>query len=331
MKLLILTQKVDSHDAILGFFHRWIEEFAKHCERVTVICLEKGTYDLPENVKVLSLGKEEGKGRLAYLLNFYTYIWRERRHYDRVFVHMNQMYVILGFVWWKLWRKRTALWYVHRATSLSLRVATFLVDVVFSASSKSFRIKTGKLRIVGHGIDTTQFSLAPERTGVYRMVTAGRISPTKNIDRLIEITRTLDEGELIVAGEPVTVADQVYLADIQESLRQSPCSRVSFRGALAHEEMPEFLRSADLFLNLSDTGSLDKAVLEAMAAGLEILTANAAFHDLLSPTQLTTGEVSDAVSKIKHLMGRRVRREDLRSMIISQHSLKKLIPQLLNF
>jgi hypothetical protein len=60
MKLLIITQKVDINDPILGFFHRWIEEFAKHCEKITVICLYKGTYNLPNNVKVLSLGKEEG-------------------------------------------------------------------------------------------------------------------------------------------------------------------------------------------------------------------------------------------------------------------------------
>ena len=61
MKLLIITQKVDINDPVLGFFHRWLEEFAKHYEFVTVICLEKGEHRLPENVKVLSLGKEKLK------------------------------------------------------------------------------------------------------------------------------------------------------------------------------------------------------------------------------------------------------------------------------
>ena len=59
MKILICTQKVDLNDDILGFFHSWIAEFAKQCEKVTVICLYKGEYDLPGNVKVLSLGKEK--------------------------------------------------------------------------------------------------------------------------------------------------------------------------------------------------------------------------------------------------------------------------------
>ena len=59
MKLLILTQKVDKNDPILGFFHRWVEEFARHCEQVTVIALGVGEYDLPQNVRVFSLGKEQ--------------------------------------------------------------------------------------------------------------------------------------------------------------------------------------------------------------------------------------------------------------------------------
>lgn len=29
VKLLIITQKIDINDPILGFFHKWIEEFAK--------------------------------------------------------------------------------------------------------------------------------------------------------------------------------------------------------------------------------------------------------------------------------------------------------------
>lgn len=101
MNLLILTQKVDKNDSNLGFFHRWLEEFSKKCEKVTVICLYKGEYSLPNNVRILSLGKEKGVCRLKYLFNFYKYIFKYRREYDSVFVHMNQIYMILGGSWWK--------------------------------------------------------------------------------------------------------------------------------------------------------------------------------------------------------------------------------------
>jgi len=59
MKLLIVTQKVDIQDDNLGFFHRWIEGFAEHYESIVVICLQKREFNLPANVRVLSLGKEK--------------------------------------------------------------------------------------------------------------------------------------------------------------------------------------------------------------------------------------------------------------------------------
>ena len=96
MKLLIITQVIDKNHPVLGFFHRWVEEFAVHCEHVHVICLQKGVFDLPVNVTVHSLGKEDGVSRATYLLRFYKNIWQLRHEYDSVFVHMNQLYVLLG-------------------------------------------------------------------------------------------------------------------------------------------------------------------------------------------------------------------------------------------
>jgi len=106
MKLLILTQKIDINDPVLGFFHKWAEEFSKKYEKLTVICLEKGEYKLPDNVKVLSLGKETGKSRLKYVFLFYKYIWLERKNYDVVFAHMNQEYIILDGNFGDSWAKR---------------------------------------------------------------------------------------------------------------------------------------------------------------------------------------------------------------------------------
>ena len=119
MKLLIVTQKVNKNDPILGFFYNWIIKFSEEFESVVVICLEEGdeVADLPHNVKVLSLGKESGKSRIKYLIRFYKYIWSERGNYDVVFVHMNQIYVVLGGVLWHLLSKKIALWYTHKETS----------------------------------------------------------------------------------------------------------------------------------------------------------------------------------------------------------------------
>ena len=62
MKLLVIAQKVDINDDLLGAFHNWIAGFAMRYEKVTVICLSEGEYDLPSNVKVLNLGKQNNGG-----------------------------------------------------------------------------------------------------------------------------------------------------------------------------------------------------------------------------------------------------------------------------
>jgi len=54
---------MDSSDAVLGFVHQWVSEFAKQFERISVICLERGINNPPSNVKVYSLGKESGRSR----------------------------------------------------------------------------------------------------------------------------------------------------------------------------------------------------------------------------------------------------------------------------
>src|SRR3989344_2157532 len=95
-RLLIITQIIDVEDPVLGFFHDWVVEFSKHFQSIIAIALKTAKANLPENVKVLSLGKEKGKSRIKCIFNFLRYIVRNRRDYDAVFVHMNQEYILLG-------------------------------------------------------------------------------------------------------------------------------------------------------------------------------------------------------------------------------------------
>jgi hypothetical protein len=147
MNLLVTTQIVDSTDPRLGFFHQWLEEFAKHCEHVEVICLYEGTHALPQNVSVHSLGKEKrAASSVAYAYRFLRLSYKLRNQYSAVFVHMNPEYVVLGSVFWCLWNKRIGLWYLHKSVNLKLRLATLLADVIFTASEESFRLKSRNYR-----------------------------------------------------------------------------------------------------------------------------------------------------------------------------------------
>lgn len=280
MKLLIITQVVDSEHPVLGFFHRWLLEFSKHVEELHVIALQVGTHDLPENVHIHSLGKEEGVGKLVYLYRFYKYIFSLK--YDHVFVHMNQIYVLLGWKWWKLLGKKVGLWYVHRKVSLSLHFATVFTDHVFTTSSESFRINTKKRTCLGHGIDMKQFAVI-ERTYVdeLRIMTSGRVTETKRISEIIDAVKELHKnGEnvsLSIVGGPVTKEDVAY----EKRLREGAPDFISFVGNVPHRELPSILAKHDVFVNLSNTGSKDKAVLEALATGMPVVSSNVAFKGVL--------------------------------------------------
>lgn len=335
MKLLIVTQKVNKDDPILGFFHRWIIEFAKHCESVVVICLEKGVYDLPANVKVLSLGKENGVSRLEYLRRFYSYIWKERRNYDVVFVHMNPIYVILGGFLWKILGKKVSLWYTHKNVDWKLRIAEKLVHKIFTASKESFRLVSKKVQVMGHGIDVDVFapsSASDINRQNNQIVSVGRISSTKNQLSMIkgfEILKSLGyNGNLSIVGGPITADDIKYYKDLKEYVRSNDLQDfVNFKGPISPDGVVDIYRQADVFINLSSTGSMDKAVLEAMACNLKVITSNEAFKNILPSENLTDGTSQDIATKI-NIISKRPIDSHWRDYVISNHSLSSLIGHL---
>lgn len=342
MKLLIVTQKVDQDDPILGFFHDWIIEFARNCQQVIVICLEKGKVALPDNVTVLSLGKETKISRLSYIVNFYRYIYSRKNDYDAVFVHMNQIYIILGFWLWKFFHKKTALWYTHKAVTPSLRVATSLVDMIFTASPESFRLQNKKVHVVGHGIDTAK--LVPASPGSYEakqdfsIITVGRISRVKNQHVLVEAVESLKKKgitvNLIIIGGPVTRDDMIYLDQLKRLVLDFGLESVTFLGSLSHDKILYHLHKSDLFVNLSDTGSLDKAVLEAIASAILVISSNKAFRSILEPFDLSLNDNSPVVlaEKIVDIKNNPDEYKKslipLRNIVAENHDLKKLIKKI---
>ncbi len=365
MKLLIITQKVDEQDSILGFFHRWIEEFAKHCEKVTVICLYEGKHNLPKNVKVLSLGKEkyirkrcdleggacDGKrssleenifSKITYTYRFYRYIWSERKNYDSVFVHMNPIYAVLGGIFWRLLGKKIVLWYTHKNVDLKLRIAEKFTHNILTASKESFRLKSNKVKIMGHGIDTEKFKPVNEnkkQLDFIRIVTVGRISPVKDYETLVSaVQATVQENILVhveVIGDVGTPEQKEYLHNIKTIIKEKKLeNRFSFIGSIPNKELPQYLERADVFINMSHTGSLDKAILEAMAVKLLILTCNEALLGVLGEYSdilvFTKGDFDELAQKISFVQNMDEQKKEeitkrLRNIVIEKHNIEKLM------
>jgi glycosyltransferase involved in cell wall biosynthesis len=236
---------------------------------------------------------------------------------------------------WKVWGKKIGLWYVHRSVTLSLRKATMLVDYVFTTSSESFRINTPKRLTLGHGIDMDTFTAAVhERSDVLRLLTVGRIAESKNIAAMIEAVSAIHKEGIAVTfsivGAGVLDADGVYEETLRTLVRERSLDAVvHFEGAVTQSELPACLSKADVFLNLSATSSVDKAVLEALACGVPVVSSNIAFKDLLTPYGLFVEDTSPAVihDAIKNAQGMDIRA--LTEKVRAEHSLSHLIPLVL--
>lgn len=273
MKLLICTQAVDKNDPVLGFFHRWIEEFAGHYEHVSVICLRRGDYLLPKNVTVYELG---AGNKLTRSIRFLKLVSKLKNDYDRVFVHMNPEYIVLAGWYWRMCNKKIVLWYMHKAVNLRLRIAEFFADSILTASKESFRLPSNKLHIVGHGIDTDIFYSDASVPREEWALSIGRLTKSKRHDLAIKAAH--DAGkELRIVGDGPEGAELMRLAS-------SLGARVQFLGGIPHTKLGDIYRKAAYFIHTSETGSLDKVVLEAVACGCPVKTNDPALKFLETAT-----------------------------------------------
>jgi glycosyltransferase involved in cell wall biosynthesis len=289
MILLILTQKVDRDDAILGFFVEWLDRLAARVDRLQVIALESGDPGLPENVEVISLGRERGAGHFSMLFRFHRKLFRlcRKARPDVMLVHMVPRYVLYALPLASVFRIPIDLWYTHKGVDKYLRMAHPFVRHAFTASEESFRLPSRKKVVTGHGINTRTFS--PHRSGEARgIVTVGRITPSKDQEVLVRALALLKERrgseglETRIVGEPLLEGDRRYLERVRAQVSQNALDGlVRFDGAVPHHRMPEVYGTARVLVNASHTGSVDKVVLEAMATGTLPLTCNESFVPLL--------------------------------------------------
>ena len=215
--LLIITQKVDQDEQLLGFFIKWIAGFAGEFDKITVGCLEKGKYNLPENVIVKSFGKDRKLPKIIQLANFYKLIIGGTKNYDAVFIHMNPIWVALGGWWWRLSGKRISLWYAHGKVSFVLKIAEKFTHLIFTSTKEGCRLDSKKIRIVGQGIDVEIFKPSANRQAIsakqfWNIISVGRIAPSKDYATLIEAVDLLpkDSVKVEIIGGTGVPEDEKY-------------------------------------------------------------------------------------------------------------------------
>jgi len=317
MKLLIITQALDTKHPVLGFFVRWVEEFSKHVDELHVIALQTGDYNLPDNVHVYSLGKERGAGKLQRLSTFYYLLSTLHKKYDSVFVHMNPEYIVLAGPLWRLTGKKLGLWYMHKSVDFKLRIATFFTQHIFTATPSSFRLPSKKVRIMGHGIDTDVFTPNNSVARGEHILSVGRLMKSKRHDLVLEAANEADM--------PVRIIGEGEERERLTALAQNLNISATFLGGLPHKQLIDEYQKASVFVHTSETGSLDKVVLEALSCGCPVVTTNKNYADM--PVTIAEPNSQSLSTALANMLQHTA--EDLHSHVAKNHSLQNLIPRIL--
>ncbi len=308
--LLIITQVVDETDPIMNFFIDWIEEFSRYYDKIFVICQREGKHDLPSNVEVLSLGKEKNHSRIIRILLFYKYIWELRNKYNKIFIHMTPIYVLLGSLVWKLFNKKIYLWYAHGILNKSLILSFPFVKKIFTPNKEGCKINSDKIIITGHGINTDLFRFNKNikyNNDIINALVVGRISRIKNIETIIKAIKELNYNKkqifLKIIGDSY-FNDKDYKEELIKMVNNLKLKKyIRFIGWRDHKIISRYYKRCDLVISACLTSSFDKNILESMACGVPVITSNKSFKVILSDKFIFKEKnVKDLSFKIKEFI-----------------------------
>ncbi|MEO0636519.1 MAG: glycosyltransferase family 4 protein [Pseudomonadota bacterium] len=146
--------------------------------------------------------------------------------------------------------------------------------------ARNFRPVAGERVIaIDNGVDIEKFARCSSHEPVRRMVSLGRFSKNKRLDRLVETMAHLPEAwhlDIVGAESDWSAAD---IADMVESAGVT--GRVTVHVRPDNEQIRAIMSKASLFASASEFEGFGLAVVEAMAAGLvPVLEGNPTFVDL---------------------------------------------------
>ena len=198
--------------------------------------------------------------------------------------------------------------------SLVAKHATWITATCTDELFELMRLRRSRARIsvVPCGVDVTEFSTegpVAQRSERPRIVSVGKLLPHQGFDTVIEALPAIPDAEFVIVGGP----DTEQLDDDPEVRRLRALAaalgvgdRVRFTGAVAKEDLPALLRSADVVTCTSWYEPRGQVPLEAMACGVVVVASavgsmlDIVVHDvtgqLVPPRQPRA--VAEAVSRV---------------------------------
>lgn len=164
-------------------------------------------------------------------------------------------------------------------TRLSARAYRSLLCCSRSDLALFSQIAAGRTLLVENGVDTDKFAGLSSPVPRRRIITIGRFSVNKRLDRLFDAMSGLSEDwHLDVVGSPSDLAEEDLRREIG---RRGLGDRVVLHVGVDNDEVRRLMSEASLFASASEYEGFGLVAVEAMSAGLvPVLHSNEAYKVL---------------------------------------------------
>lgn len=336
---------MDPNSQVLSWQVKVAFALANHFNKVVILTHKKQNISkAPSNVKIFEfpyLAKSPYRWAGGeYILNFWISYLHCRYHFDRCFIHMNYRWAYRFAPFFKLSGIPVSIWYAHKANTKYLRAAHYFADKIITSNESGFRMKSDKTSYIGQGIDTELFKIQNSIIYSSNILYVGRISKVKRLEVLVDVLYLLNTNSngpiftLTIIGAPLNEGDRKYYTNIQQYIGQKKLTDyVFFKGAVEHAEIPQYYTKSFLHLSFSNTGSMDKSLMESLASGCPILTSNPALFNIINKEYRILNEDPNLVATqvlVIYNQQASINKNALRELIINRHDLSSFIIKLKN-
>lgn len=281
--LFVYNLSLDNKSYEIAATLDWINAFASQCNKVYVFSTHIGKYALPSNVRTIELGGGSFIGKFKWIINTSRSIilYLKLKENVIIFHHMSQYTAIYPGIIFRLMRTNQGLWYAHHNKNLSLFIAEKIVNFGFTSAKGAFPINSRKIYTIGQGIDINKFIISEKilerkQNGI---VSLGRISPVKNLEKLLH--SDTKNFEIQFRGR---VLDQNYKLELQ-SLAKKQGKTLKILNPISYKSVPKYLANWKYYYCGTQV-AVDKAAIEAALSGCLILTINSNVIELTGMSYL---------------------------------------------
>jgi glycosyltransferase involved in cell wall biosynthesis len=294
-RLMLVVFELDEDSPTVAWQAQLARALAARCAHLVILTAKQGRFAPPPNTRILKIPYWAQSWlrplKAKWILAPFYAACALFGKVDCVFVHMHAEWTYRLAPFLRPWGIPIVTWYAHGSTSWRLNLVKLAANRLLTSSPEGFRLESTKLRIIGQGVDTQTFSIIPHeaRRSADSIFVTGRLAPRKRCHIAIEVLALLHQQghkrlRLVFIGTTVAKADESYRRSLLELIEARQLTHaIEFAGYLPAAAIHQRYSQAILHLNVSETGSMDKTLLEALACGIPSLTTNVAFHDLLKP------------------------------------------------